>query len=113
MVVVMHGLVTIEPLIAQGCRALSEESVWLVQGCSGNIISAVSSPHEWHWLSLALAGPHTQGPHLAGAGVLRQHSMCGEQPTREALAHHNSWKGCMLRDSTWLGQGPSCDPTSL
>ncbi len=52
MVVVMHGLVTIEPLIAQGCRALSEESVWLVQGCSGNIISAVSSPHMWHWLSL-------------------------------------------------------------
>eukprot|EP00891_Asterochloris_glomerata_P008257 jgi/Astpho2/8257/fgenesh1_pg.00122_%23_30_t len=43
-VVVMHGLVTIEPLIAQGCRALSEESVWLVQGCSGNIISAVSAP---------------------------------------------------------------------
>ena len=51
-VVVMHGLVTIEPLIAQGCRALSEESVWLVQGCSGNIISAVSSLHEWHGLSL-------------------------------------------------------------
>ena len=46
MVVVMHGLVTMEPLIAQGCRALSEESVWLVQGCSGNIISAVSSPHK-------------------------------------------------------------------
>ena len=52
MVVVMHGMVTMEPLIAQGCRALSEESVWLVQGCSGNIISAVSSSYDWHGLSL-------------------------------------------------------------
>ena len=68
--VVMHGLVTIEPLIAQGCRALSEESVWLVQGCSGNIISAVSTLHEWSGVSLTAGrsacsetAPGCRGPH--------------------------------------------------